>query len=620
VSAESNGFAVLARSLLPIAAMRAMNRSRGAAAIIVLALCAASCGGGGGHGAGGGGSTPPPPTQPAPPPPPPPNRAPAATNDVLRADGAALSSIAVLANDTDPDNDQLTVTIEEGAPIGTATANSDGTVRIDALPGGFKGVTRFRYRVTDPGGLTSVATAVVFVGTDPFRVLFAGDANANGNVEVYLANFLATPTAVTAATDGTLRLAGFLASDNGTTVAYRRADTATPATTDLSFVRTATPSQQVRIALPSGTTLTQAADGSDQYRISPDGQWIAFIAKDTAGAQAAYVLNVATPTTVTKVNVIGAAYATLPRFASNSLSLYLLASPSTNGANKSLYVDDLASATVSTLSTPNAVASADDVLDYAIAPDQSRALIRANRGGREGLYFIDASHLQTEVKVNHALAQNEQILESTLSTAPGSGGGALVQRVAYTTKTTTILGVPLAYTIYVAEVSATPNPRAVATYAAGPLQVVRLRPDDGAVLYAKDGQILETVIDGGTSPQTVGAGLDAWYDSTGNIAVLKQSLPSGGTPPSYNALAVSVRGSFGSTLPLGTPAAAASYFDLSGVNRGVVILGEGPTTGAAPTRARLALVNAVAPDKLLYLADFQSPLQLTSAAAQVVSN
>jgi Tol biopolymer transport system component len=538
----------------------------------------------------------------------------------MRADGAALNSIAVLANDTDPDSNPLTVTIEEAPPIGTATANTDGTVRIDSLPGGFKGVTRFRYRVTDPGGLTSVATAVVFVGTDPFRVLFAGDANANGNVEVYVANFLATPTAVTAATNGTLRLSGFLASDNGSTVVYRRADTATPSTTDLSFVQTATPTQQVGITLASGTTLAQAADGSDQYRVSPNGQWIVFVAKDGAGAQAAYVLNVATPATVTKVNVPGAQYATAPRFASNSQSLYLLASPSTNGANKSLYVNDLASSAVSLLSAPNAVASADDVLDYAIAPDQSRALIRANRGGREGLYFINASQLQTEVKVSHALAQNEQILESTLGLAPGVGGSVLVQRVAYTTKTTTILGVPLAYTIYVADVSATPNPRSVATYASGPLRVVGLRPDDGALLYAKDGQILETVLDGSSSPQTVGAGIDAWYDSTGNIALLKQSLPSGGTPPTYNALAVSTRGSFGSTLPLGTPAAAASYFDLSGFNRGVAVLGEGPTTGAAPARARLAVVNAVAPDKLLYLTDFQSPLQLTSAAAQVVSN
>jgi hypothetical protein len=354
--------------------------------------------------------------------------------------------------------------------------------------------------------------------------------------------------------------------------------------------------------------------------VSPDGQWIVFIAKDGAGAQAAYVLNVAAPTTVTKVNVAGAQYVTLPRFASNSLSLYLLASPAMNGANKALYVDDLASGTVSLVSAPNAVASADDVLDYEIAPDQSRALIRANRGGREGLYFIDASHLQTEVRVSHALATNEQILESSLSLAPGLGGSVIVQRVAYTTKTTTLLGIPVAYTVYVADVSATPNPRSVATYTAGPLRVVGLRPDDGALLYAKDAQIVETVIDGSSSPQTVGAGVDGWYDSTGNIALLKQSLPSGGTPPSYNALAVSTRGSFGSTLPLGTPAAAAVYFDLSGFNRGVVILGEGPTTGTAPAHARLALVNAVAPDKLLYIEDFQSPLQLTSAAAQVVAN
>jgi hypothetical protein len=100
--------------------------------------------------------------------------------------------------------------------------------------------------------------------------------------------------------------------------------------------------------------------------------------------------------------------------------------------------------------------------------------------------------------------------------------------------------------------------------------------------------------------------------------LIEQALPSGGSPATYRGLAVTLRGSFGSTQPLGTAVLAAPYFEVGGVDRGVVILGEGATTGAAPADARLALVNAVAPDKLLYLADFESPLQLTSSSAQVV--
>jgi hypothetical protein len=164
--------------------MVALNRSRVGLGLALLAtFFVAGCSGGGGRGAGagngggGGGQVPPPST----PTPPQPNRAPVAANDVVRADGATLSAIAIQANDTDPDGDVLTVTIDDPPPIGTVTVNSNGTVKLDGLPGDFKGVTDFSYHVTDPAGLTSSARSAVFVGTDPFRVLFVGDASSNGS-------------------------------------------------------------------------------------------------------------------------------------------------------------------------------------------------------------------------------------------------------------------------------------------------------------------------------------------------------------------------------------------------------------------------------------------------------
>jgi hypothetical protein len=539
---------------------------------------------------------------------------------VLRADGNALDGVTVLTNDVDPDGDRLTVSIEEQPPIGVATANPDGTVRIDSLPSGFKGVTWFKYRVTDPAGLSTTATAVVYVGTDAFRVLFAGDANSSGTPEVYLANFLAAPIAVTAATEGTLRLRGFIASENGSTVVYRRADTATPSITDLSFVRTATPSQQVRIALPSGTTLVQDAAGNDQYAVSPNGQWIAFIAGDSANIESLYVLNVDTPATVSKVTLPGAQYVASPRFSSNSQDLYVLASASTDGANRSLYVVGLnGGLSVSMVSAPNAVFSSDDVIEYAVAPDQSRVVMRANRGGREGLYFVDTSHLQSEVQVSHPFAVTEHLIDSTLRFPPGRGGSTSGQHVAYTTQ-----DVVTGYRVYVADVSATPNPRLATTACTLGILVdcrgLGLSPDDGAVLYVKNGvEVHEAVLASGEDV-LVSPGAAGWYDSTGNIVLIEQFRPSGGSPSSYPGLGVAVRGAFGSATPLGTGGLAASYFALSGIDHAVTILGEGATTGPAPATARLALVNEMAPDKLLNLADFESPLQLTSPMAQIVSN
>jgi hypothetical protein len=588
--------------------MVALDRSRvGLGLTLLAAFFVASCGGGGGGGAGagngGGSGQVPPPSAPTPPQP---NRAPVAANDTIRADSATLSSIAIQANDTDPDGDVLTVTIDDKPPIGTVTVNPNGTVKLDGLPSDFKGVTDFSYHITDPGGLSASAKSAVFVGTDPFRVLFVGDAASNGSNEVYLENFVSTPTAVTAATEGTMRLKGFIASNNGTTVAYRRTDTGSPSTSDLSFVRTATPSQQLRIPLAGGTSLAQDVNGNDQYRVSPDGQWIVFIASDSSNATAAYAVNVASAAIVTKVSIPGTQYVTKPTFSQDSRSLYLLASPSTNGANKAVYAFELGTSNITQISATNAAGSADDVLDYTVASDQSSILILANRLGRPGLYYIDPAHLQSEVQVSHSLALTESLNKSTLALPPGRGGSSLNKRVAYLTQNLITFG------IYIAGVSASPNPHAV-TSALQTTDLLGLRPDDAALLYTRGGQVSEAVIDSGTTDQVVGVGTNAWYDSTGNIVVLKQFLP-------YPSLAVTTRGAFGTTKPLGTTTLAAQYVDVSGVDRGVVVIGEGPQSGPTPSSARLALVNAQAPDKLLYFADFQSPLGLTSPTSQVVSN
>jgi hypothetical protein len=565
-------------------------------ACILVSLSA--CGGGGGG--SGGGSTPPIP-----------NRAPAAKSDALRVDGAALTSINVLSNDTDADGDTLTVSIEEPSLVGTATVNSNGSIKLDGLPSGFKGFTRFKYKVTDPAGLTSSATAAVFVGVDPFRVVFAADSASNGSNELYLFDVVSPAVQLSSATDATLRLSGFVSSADGTTAVYRRTNTSSPATSDLSFVRTATPKQDVRITFPASATLVQDAQGRDQFAVSSDGQRIVAIARDTSGADAAYVINVSSPSTVSKVNIAGAMRVSQPKFSNDSQTLYLLASPSTNGANDDLYLVALSNLGVSQLSGPTAASSTDDVLEYSVASDQSRILLRASRGGRVGLYYINPSQLQTEIKVSHNLGLTETLLESTVGLPVGTGGSVLTSKVAYTTQS--LLG----FSTWLADVSAAPNPHVVASSGA---RIRGFRPDDLALTYTRSGQVIEALVDGSVSDQPLGAGTAAWYDSTGNIVLLQQQLPSGGTPTTYPALAVTVRGSFATTQALGSPVLAQHYVDVSGFDRGIVVIGEGPTTGTAPTTAKLALVNAMAPDKLLNLVDFPAPIQLTSAASQVVKN
>jgi hypothetical protein len=214
--------------------------------------------------------------------------------------------------------------------------NTDSSIGISGLPTGFKGVTRFKYRVTDSSAASAIGTAAVFVGVEPFRVVFAGDEAANGSPEVFMSDFVAEPTVLTTATEGSMRLRGFAASENGATVAYRREDQTNASTVALGFVRTATPIQRGTAPLPAGATLPlDATSNTDQFIVSPDGQWIALIAR-VGSVDAVYVLDVATPAALTQVSPPNAVFASRLRFSRDS-RLFFLASSVAGGGSKSLY-------------------------------------------------------------------------------------------------------------------------------------------------------------------------------------------------------------------------------------------------------------------------------------------
>ncbi len=109
-----------------------------------------------------------------------------AADDVTTPEDVALN-IAVLANDTDPDNDTLQV-VSVGVPgvpgSGTAVLQPDGSVTFTPAAN-WSGQTSFSYTVQDPGGLTAAATVTVTVTpVNDAPVAVADSATTNEDVPV----------------------------------------------------------------------------------------------------------------------------------------------------------------------------------------------------------------------------------------------------------------------------------------------------------------------------------------------------------------------------------------------------------------------------------------------------
>jgi len=74
------------------------------------------------------------------------------------------TDIDVLANDSDPDGDSLTViSVEHTGPgIATITINDDNTVHYQSIHG-YSGPDTFEYTISDGRGGTAKATVAIYV-------------------------------------------------------------------------------------------------------------------------------------------------------------------------------------------------------------------------------------------------------------------------------------------------------------------------------------------------------------------------------------------------------------------------------------------------------------------------
>ena len=197
------------------------------------------------------------------------NDPPAAVRDVIQVD--ATNAVAVLANDSDVDGDGRTGVAIRGTPlVGTATVNGERTVAI-ALPPGFKGITKFDYRITDAAGVTADATTQVFVGIAPFSVFYFGVPPGGGDIGIYLDDlFTSRPVhpPVTAATFESLAVS---ADGSALVYVFRLSNQFQVWYVDVG-----------NLGVQRPAAIVSSAQTVDTVAISPDGRYVATVLRTGA--------------------------------------------------------------------------------------------------------------------------------------------------------------------------------------------------------------------------------------------------------------------------------------------------------------------------------------------------
>jgi VCBS repeat-containing protein len=162
------------------------------------------------------------------------NQPPDAVDDTANAneDGPAVA-IDVLANDSDPDGDPITVTSTGGSPLGLVTTDAGGTGvtydpngQFDSLAAGETDTDTFTYTISDGNGGTDTATVTVTItGVNDPPVANDDAAGANEDGPAILVDVLANDTDSDASdtlTINSINSTGTLGSvtNNGTDVTY----------------------------------------------------------------------------------------------------------------------------------------------------------------------------------------------------------------------------------------------------------------------------------------------------------------------------------------------------------------------------------------------------------------
>jgi hypothetical protein len=323
-------------------------------------------------------------------------------------------SLAVLSNDTDPEGHAFVLESVDTPWVGAASITADNTVALQ-LPPGFSGVTRFRYRVRESTGLTSEATALVFVGIDPFKVVYLGTEG------IYVDDLLTTYR-VGAAEDSWPEIASIAVSANGRALAYLKRE-ATANTFSLLYVDLDAPDVARRV----NPSVLQRFTGTVGYWISPDGRYVAYETLDSApiGVRTSLLLfdaeSTAAPTTLG--SIVATQIGLFPQFNAASSHLYHVAETPDGGGYYAVYRTDLATGLATRVSGVGGLYDAFG--GYGVAHNESQ-LVTLQRRRAVGVYLYSSLYLVDPNQPDTVTRLDPGFNESKIAAATISRDGSYV--------------------------------------------------------------------------------------------------------------------------------------------------------------------------------------------------
>jgi hypothetical protein len=329
------------------------------------------------------------------------NDAPVATDDVFTV--TATDALAVLANDQDSDGDALTVAVIGTPSVGTATVGAGGVVSI-ATPAGFKGMTRFAYRVTDAGGVTANANAVVFVGVAPFKAIFQGRSldDAGSPIGVFVNDFLHTSRAHPSLAPGSL--GQYRYATDGTAIALD-VDFFPAGERQLSYVQLAHPDvmRDISPRLAFGT-------GPVDTWISGNGRYVVYQLHDAAVGDALWLFDAQAAGVATRLTDPAVLFqSSQVAFNATSTRIYfvgrqqLTQSTSTNA----VYRADLGTRAITRV-TPIIPGASGAIDSFLVTPDETRVVAsRVLTGIPRNIYLSDTALPDVETRLHEATANSD---------------------------------------------------------------------------------------------------------------------------------------------------------------------------------------------------------------------